>query len=197
MATYPSCVLGAADVAEPAIRELFSWLLTEYLPRRYPTMFRLERSPVEDAGVLQNLVTGEYVELKWPESSTTALKILGGLIDEDLHILLPDENGYALQGFVNCFANGPNTRLRLSKSLTAIHQSVPGYEEQLSTRMDAWFNRVRVGTFVKRSNVSYIHRHKAFWLCPRSRRQRLKRNLSTDFCFDIVLIISYATVDND
>ena len=161
MASHPELVLGANDDVRPAVLEVYEWLLSLYLPTRFPLMFKvLNPMPTDDAAkppsLLQSLVTGECYPLEPPQSTIEALKIMGGLIDEDMLFMLPspDADGYSLQGYVNCFANGPSTRERFSRKLRDIHSSIPGYREKLETGMDKWFEKLEVGAFVKRINVS-------------------------------------------
>lgn len=104
---------------------------------------------------LRNLVTGEKCPLEPPQSTIKALRIMGELVDEDMLFMLPspDGDGYSLQGYVNCFANGPSTRQRLARKLRNIHGTIPGYKERLERSVDKWFDSLEVGTFVKRVNV--------------------------------------------
>lgn len=106
--------------------------------------------------MLWNSATSEYISLE-PESKVEeTLKRLGGIVEDDLLFLLPadDGDGYQLKAFVTCFPNGFNTKKKLNLKLRDIHTPVPGYKEKLEKSMDRWFNRLEVGTFVRRYNVS-------------------------------------------
>lgn len=65
-----------------------------------------------------------------------------------------DGDGHSLAAFVNCFANGPSSLRRLNMKLRDIHSEVPGYDNHLSVRMDKWFENLKAGVVVMRSNVS-------------------------------------------
>lgn len=152
---FPDLVLAANPEAHAAVREIYSWFTSTYLPNRFPTMFQL----VEEGGQpksIRNRVDNEIYPLEPPEPLERALGNLGSMIDEDLLFMLPapDGDGYVLSAFVNCFANGPSTKERLHRKMRDIHSSVPGYQDHIATRVDQWFDRLEVGKIVKRSNVS-------------------------------------------
>ncbi|KAL9607578.1 MAG: hypothetical protein Q9167_007517 [Letrouitia subvulpina] len=160
MHSYPDLVLGANEIARLAVFEIYKMLLCHYLPSRFPSMFRVTgpdslKNDTELVPCLESLVTGEKVSLEPPNSIIEALRIIGGLVDEDLLFMLPTtkSSGYSLEAFVNCFPNGPSTKHRLGKGLGDIHGSVPGYQEKLRSSVNQWFERVRPGHFVKRVNV--------------------------------------------
>lgn len=154
---FPDSVLGAKPDAHAAVREIYSWLTSTYLPSRYPTMFQL----IKEVGIpksIRNLADGVVYPLEPPESMVEALGNIGSMVDEDLLFMLPspDGDGYMLSAFVNCFANGSSTRDRLHKKLRDIHGLVPGYKNRLANRVDQWFDNLEVGKIVKRSNVSKL-----------------------------------------
>lgn len=85
----------------PAVAEIYTWLFSHYLPRRYPKMFRLHRQ-IDDGReeiLVQNLVTGECV----PATSRGAgqkhleaeemLETMAMMVDEDFFFLIPKDNG--------------------------------------------------------------------------------------------------------
>lgn len=93
-------VLGARDEkADPRIRaavgELYQFVMSTYLPTRYPRMFKLFETSFDDTtgktNMLQNLVTGEILPtiLTPNQSSITALETLAKTVDEDMLVLLP------------------------------------------------------------------------------------------------------------
>lgn len=134
----------------PAVLELYEYLISIYLPRRFPTVYALQEKG------LVNHITNELLPLT-PSSTETALQILGSNIDDELLFLLPIENGvdkgkYALQGFVTCFPSGFATREKLGLKLADIHGPVPGYAAKLEKSMDRFFASLPVGKIVKRHN---------------------------------------------
>lgn len=175
IADHPSTVLGANDAVQPAVNELYTWLMTTYLPTRFPRLFALTSSPAPtptpsthpiDAKPnpthppthLLNTATHDIYPLSPPATTLSTLRILGCALEDDLLFLLPspDGDGYTLQGFVTCFPSGFDTSRKFGLKLREIHAPVPGYAEKLARSMDRWFERLRVGTFVRRRNVSLI-----------------------------------------
>jgi hypothetical protein len=158
-------VIGCEPGAEAAVRELYVWLVDHYLPQRFPTIFRIERgevgrdilsTPSPEGSYLKNLVTLQSYSLQPPSSPLAALEVIGSLVDEDMLLMLPspDNDGYTLQAFVNCFANGSNTRCRLNMKLRDIHGAVPGFQSYLAQKLDKWIDLLEIGKVVRRANVS-------------------------------------------
>ncbi|KAI0112083.1 hypothetical protein GGR51DRAFT_54874 [Nemania sp. FL0031] len=152
---FRNSVIGVEEGAHAAVKEMYSWLTSTYLPIRYPTMFELTESTGSPASI-RNLVDGEAYPLEPPQSMEDALGILGSLIDEDLLFMLPSKNKgedeYTLLAFVNCFANGPHTKERLGKGMSDIHGALPGYREHLAKQVNDWFRNLKTGRIVKRLN---------------------------------------------
>ncbi|GLI78784.1 hypothetical protein PoHVEF18_007105 [Penicillium ochrochloron] len=63
-----------------------------------------------------------------------------------------DGDSVTLKGFVTCFPNGFNTAKKLNLKLRDIHTPVPQYKEKLEKSMDRFFDKLKVGKFVKRAN---------------------------------------------
>lgn len=143
-------VIQASPAIKPAVDELYSWLTNSYLPTRFPTLFTLTSSS------LQNHATSHSLPLTPPSDAVHSLEILGENLDEDFLLLLPSEDGdgYRLQGYVTCFPAGFNTKEKFGQKLRDIHAPVPGYKEKLEKSMDRFFDKLEVGKVVLRSNVS-------------------------------------------
>jgi hypothetical protein len=156
MAEHMETVLGAENCVKPAVDEFYVWLVGTYLPTRYPSMFQLLPATDGKPGYLRSLVTEEQLPLLPPINPKDALSLMGGLIDDDLLFLLPSDDGdsVTLKGFVTCFPNGFNTADKLNIKLRDIHTPVPQYKEKLEKSMDRFFDKLKVGRFVKRANVS-------------------------------------------
>lgn len=157
-----SDVLAMNPVVEPAIQEFYKWVTLTYLPTRFPTLFTLTPSG------LQNRVTGDTLPLT-PTSGTEALKLIGGNIDDDFLFLLPipsgpDEGKYRLEGFVTCFPSGFNTPKKLGLKLADIHSPVPSYASKLEKSMDRFFATLPAGKIVKRHNWSVTTNRDLFCL---------------------------------
>ncbi|KAF2473473.1 uncharacterized protein BDR25DRAFT_283035 [Lindgomyces ingoldianus] len=155
----PSDVLAANPIITPAVTEFYEWIMGTYLPRRFPTMFKLTLSPesIKPSG-LQNLATDEIIPLT-QSSAEQALKLIGSHIDDDFLFLLPTATGadsgkYKLEGFITCFPSGFNTAKKLNMKLADIHSPVPGYGDKLEKSMDRFFAGLPIGKIVKRVNWS-------------------------------------------
>lgn len=137
--------------SEAAVYELYEWMTTLYLPRRFPSMYKLDTG--EKADHLRNLVTNESIPLR-PESARDAMHTLGCHVDTDFLILLPSakDGVYCLEAFVTTFPSGFSTLAKLGKTLAEIHAPVPKYAAKLGKSMDRFFANLPVGKVVKRAN---------------------------------------------
>ena len=146
--------IGTGPLVNPAIEELFTEIMVDYLPRRYPTIFKTKEDTV------QNLVTG----CTYPRSASgltpeMMLQFLGTNVEEDFYIMCPDKNDgeFHLRGYVACFPGGFLSPARVGESVREIHQPVPGYEEKLGRSVDRYFARMKPGQFIGRMNVSLLN----------------------------------------
>ncbi|KAM5345045.1 hypothetical protein ACJ41O_010907 [Fusarium nematophilum] len=144
---YPDTVHGYVPGGEAAVNELYDYLLTKYLPIRFPTMFRLS----EDGLLFQNLVTGRSFPTRAPVDTKAALRNLGEIVEEELFLLLPAPNGHRLVAYICCFPSGFNPAEKLGQTLDGIHKPVPGYEK-IGPSMERYFTKMEVGRPVKRIN---------------------------------------------
>jgi Protein of unknown function (DUF3445) len=177
-------VIAMHDESDPriiaAVNELYRYIMSTYLPVRYPTMFRLHETTFETgkAYMLENLVLNELYpsEITQLTSPMRALEILYKTVDEDFLLLLPEESDgdsspssstedsektpaaaktkYRLVAYETCYPAGFNPREKLGKLLADIHGPVPGYQDKLEKSMDRYFANVEVGKYVKRVNWS-------------------------------------------
>jgi hypothetical protein len=175
---YPDIAVGINNETDPDIRsaigELYTFVLKDYLPKRYPTMFRL--LPAKDntkEPIIQNKVTGDTFPAILATASQSAirgLEILGQIVDEDFMILLPraspeswaidgkqycqlgNLNEYVLEAYTTYFPSGFDPRRKLGLPLSQIHSPVPGYKERLQRSMDRFFDKLPVGKFMMRVN---------------------------------------------
>lgn len=160
MAEYEETVLGAEECVKAAVDELYIWLAGTYLPTRFPTMFQLLPATSDEPGYLHSLVTDEQLSLLPPDDPKDTLRLIGGLVEDDLFFLMPSDDGdsVTLKGFVTCFPNGFNTAKKLNLKLRDIHTPVPQYKEKLEKSMDRFFDKLKVGKFIKRANVCELQR---------------------------------------
>ncbi|RJE27649.1 hypothetical protein PHISCL_00074 [Aspergillus sclerotialis] len=158
MAEHPETVLAAEDTVRPAVDEFYTWVVGTYLPTRFPRMFQISPAGNSQSLFLHSTATNENYPLNPAEEPLKTLRTLGGLVEDDLLFLLPsdDGDGYTLKGFVTCFPSGFNTAKKLNLKLRDIHKPVPHYKQKLEKSMDRYFDRIKVGKFIKRANVSYV-----------------------------------------
>ncbi|PQE27970.1 HRQ family 2 protein [Rutstroemia sp. NJR-2017a WRK4] len=159
IASHRRTVLQALPPSYAAIEELYAYLLTTYLPTRFPTMYSLS----SDESALLNKSTSQYLTLS-PKSPFESLQTLGENIDTDFLFLVPssDGDGYILGGFICCFPSGFDTEALLGKKIRDIHGPVPGYKEKLEKSMYRSFDRLEVGKVVKRVNWSITTHDRLF-----------------------------------
>lgn len=155
-----------SEEGNSAIREFYD-IVTKYMCDKYPMYF----SKSEDQ--IYNKITEEYIPatsegVDDPESLLIALT---RTIEEDFIILLPDptkkDEPYGTEYFfkagVFAFAAGFDPIEKFNQPLTCIHGPIPGYEEKLKTSMNRFFDRLKPGEFVSRSNFS-IQTHKKLYV---------------------------------
>lgn len=165
---YPEDVVGitndADDRVQGAVRELYSYLFTVYLPSRYPSIFRPSLDQNGAMVSLENVVSQETIPtIAEKLSLRTALETISRNIDEDFFILLPHKSDqdndstdviYVLEAYSACFPSGFQPREKLGKRLADIHGPVPGYKTKLQKSMDRYFARLESGKLVMRVNWS-------------------------------------------
>ncbi|KAK5991767.1 Upstream activation factor subunit spp27 [Cladobotryum mycophilum] len=127
------------------VRELYTYLLQEYLPARYPSMFKLSGQHFE------NLVTGTSHPTTPPEDPAAALRALGETVEEDMFLLLEEEKGHRCVAFMCCFPSGFDPASKFNKLLSEIHAPVPSYDK-IGPSMERFFSKLEVGKNVKRMN---------------------------------------------
>lgn len=146
-------------------------LLADYLPRRYPSMFRQSGE-----NTIENMVTKETWDLARNASTWQRyhpLEVMGLLASEDFFLLQTDsQTGVSsLKAGAVCFPGkscvaqftpttdretaGWKIQDRIGHSLWQIHAGkVPQYESKLAKSMDRFFVRMRVGSAITRFNYA-------------------------------------------
>ncbi|KAE9972634.1 hypothetical protein EG328_004892 [Venturia inaequalis] len=172
IATRCDDVIRCNPIAKDAVSELYTWIFSTYLPKRFPTMFSLVPAKKGPPKYLLNNITNEHIELAPPQDPTESLKTLGRHIDNEFLILLPTASPnpptqtqkilptqtprepYHLHAFTLCYPSGFDTVQKLGLPLAAIHAPVPGYESKIARSMDRFFAALPYGKIVKRANWS-------------------------------------------
>lgn len=144
-----STVHGCLPQGTEAVSELYSYLLRDYLPIRYPTMFAI----ADDGIAFHNTVTDTTFPLEPPSDPREALRALGETVEEDLFLLHETSEGHLCAAFVCCFPAHFDPSKKMGKVLQAIHGPVPSYNK-IGASMERFFSRLQVGKSAKRLNVS-------------------------------------------
>lgn len=166
-------VQGGAWAAKELVYEL-----AEYLPRRYPSSFRITRLPSgvpapsiggvslawgqqQPVQTIEALETGEKFDLRvlegldGVEMGEEAMRIITGLIQEDVALMIEGTDGkYYFQAGAICIPGFWRMRDKIGMALDDIHISgnVPRFKEKLQTSMEKFFRRMPVDKPVIRNN---------------------------------------------
>ncbi|KAG0699843.1 hypothetical protein DFH29DRAFT_27462 [Suillus ampliporus] len=152
--------------------------LAEYLPRRYPSSFRITRLPngapapsiggiplawgrQQPVKTIEAVETGENFDLGVLESlddvemGEEAMRITAMLVQEDMAIMIEGTDGkYYFQAGAICIPGFWRMRDKIGMHLDDIHLSgnVPQFKEKLQTSMERFFKRMPVDKPVIRNN---------------------------------------------
>lgn len=140
-------VVGAVPEGLAPAQELYTHLLADYLPARYPDMFSLD----EDKQTFHSHVTGHNCSTVPPQDVVQLLRLLGEIVEDDLFLLVQTPTGHRLVAFVCCHPSGFDPSAKLGQVLADIHKPVPGYEK-IGPSMERFFARLKVGEVVRRLN---------------------------------------------
>lgn len=149
MNQYPSIVVGAIPRGKAAVQEFYSYLVSYYLPSRYPSMFTL----CADEKRLRNHVTGATFPVFPPDDPIEGLRTIGETVEDDFFLLRETNEGHRSVAYVCCYCSGFDPSDKLDKLLDEIHKPVPSYHK-IGPSMEKLFRRVKVGKNLKRVNVS-------------------------------------------
>ena len=149
MAQNPAIVVGLIPQGRAAVEELYSFLLSDYLPQRFPAMFSLS----EDGKTFRNKITRASFPTLPPDDPVQALRRLGETVEDDMFLLHETEQGHRSVAYVCCYCSGFDPSQKLDKLLSEIHKPVPSYEK-IGLSMERYFKKLEVGKNVKRVNVS-------------------------------------------
>ncbi|KAG5982510.1 hypothetical protein E4U55_001818 [Claviceps digitariae] len=144
-----STVHGCLPRGHESVCELYAYLLHDYLPVRYPTIFKLSA----DGSQCENLVTGRSFPVEPPPLADAALRALGETVEEDIFLLHNTPEGHLCVAFMCCFPAGFDPSTKFGNVLKNIHAPVPSYD-RIGASMERFFCKLQVGKSVKRLNVS-------------------------------------------
>ena len=150
LAEHPEISLGTSEAANPAICELYEEIVLDLLPKRFPTIFRI------NGDMFHNIVTGARHRISSAlRDHASMLRHLGENVEEDFYFMVPDaEREFVLQGFVACFPQGLLPSSKVGMSISEIHKPIPGYDGRLKKGVVRCFERMERGQSIGRLNVS-------------------------------------------
>lgn len=160
--THPQIVVGAIPQGKEAVEELYSYLVSKYLPQKFPETFSMEA----DGKMFRNLATNATFPTAPPDDPIEALRILAETVEDDMFLLHETEKGHRSVAYVCCYCSGFDPSQKLDKLLDEIHEPVPSYQK-IGPSMERFFSRVEVGKNVKRVNVSVFSFFFLFQCWPR------------------------------
>ncbi|KAK3386300.1 hypothetical protein B0T20DRAFT_449352 [Sordaria brevicollis] len=159
LSKHESEVIGCLPEGKEAVRELYSYLLGEYLVGRYPSMFRKTggNSGTTTTTIFENLVTGAKFEVvPTPEDPLECLRRMAVTVEDDFYVLLPfpaPETEHRAVAFLNLHPSGFSPASKLSLPLSQIHSPVPSYSK-IGPSLERFFSRLTPNTLTKRVNWS-------------------------------------------
>ncbi|KAL7274760.1 hypothetical protein RUND412_002332 [Rhizina undulata] len=141
LTSHPSTVLGTEASVVPAIDELYRFLFRDYLPSRYPNLFRFSPSGT----LVCNYKTINSYPIEPPphrnDFGKHALVTISKNIEDDIFILLPDakDNGkLKLRGFVCCFPCGFDPSKKLGMGIEEMHAAAPRYGNEVQGGVESF-----------------------------------------------------------
>ncbi|EPE30936.1 hypothetical protein GLAREA_03903 [Glarea lozoyensis ATCC 20868] len=141
-------VCATSLLVNPAISELYQQLMSDYLPQRYPTMFKILRKNEHDIQSLLNVVTGKsYLINTAGMGERQMLRNISENGEDDFYIMCPDEDDVLrLRGFIAFFApGGMFFRSRIGMSMSEILEYAAGDDQRLGEGSDETISRIDVG----------------------------------------------------
>lgn len=143
----------------PAIREFYKWLIGDYLPGRYPSVYRRCSAPSPSSktgGFITCSADGTNIPLEPPSEPHEMLRILAENVDAEFFFLKSQKfkgnTTYFARAYIDCYPFAFDPRKKLGLSLAGIHGPVPGFKEKIQLSMDRFFASLPKGKIVKRYN---------------------------------------------
>ena len=134
-------VFVAEPDSQPAQQEVLD-LLVEHLLQYFPTLYQTQPSDaIGETSDILNVKTGQLWHLQ--DFKHAPLDLGARLVQEDLSLMMPGEQGYSLFAASVCFPQRWNLREKLGLPMTRIHHKVPSYAQKLSRPVDSVFDRLK------------------------------------------------------
>lgn len=127
-------VFVALPDSQPAQQEVLE-LLCEHLVQHFPALYQMHKTSIH------NLETNQHWHFQ--DFEQAPLDLAARLVQEDLSLMMPSEQGYYLAAASVCFPQRWNLREKLGLPMMHIHQKVPGYDKKLARPVDSVFDRLK------------------------------------------------------
>lgn len=147
LASQHDAVFGDLPGSEAAQREVLM-LLLDNLERCQSGLISF------DEGTVRVAETGKSYRLS--DFADHALDLAGRLVQEDLCLMTPGEEGYVLHAASLCFPARWVLGEKLGRPMMGIHEDVSGYAEKLGKPVDRFFTHLKADKPVVRLNWSVI-----------------------------------------
>lgn len=149
LAEHADEVFVVLPEALPGSEELLE-LLADHLSAHFPNVYHRQ------SNLLHNRAAGRTWDLA--QSTLHPLDLAGRLVQEDLCLMQLDADSghYRLVGASVCFPTRWRLLDKIGDTVGPIHAPVPGYEAQLGSTMDRFFDRFKTERPVWRVNWSIV-----------------------------------------
>ncbi|USP79384.1 hypothetical protein yc1106_06658 [Curvularia clavata] len=166
---YEEVVLSAMPSSVPAIREFYRWLIGNYLPNRYPNVYRsypAQHLSNETRGFITCSIDGTKLPLEPPTEPHDILRIIAENVDAEFFFLqarkYKGNRKYIARAYIDCYPFGFDPREKIGLTLAEIHKPVPGFKKKLQLSMDRFFASLPKGKIVKRHNWNVALDHNLY-----------------------------------
>lgn len=127
-----------------AAKELLE-MLADHLPATYPEIYQRVGS------VITNKANGEVWDIANP--SIHPMEIAGRLVQEDLVLIKPTENGqYVMAGGMLAFPSGWSLRTFMGRNIDEVHANVTGYGDKLARIVNGILSKLPPDRIQMRNN---------------------------------------------
>lgn len=124
--------------------EFYTWLFGTYLPRRYPTAYKLGNEALEGPE------PGMSVPLEPPSNIDKTLRIIAQNSYQEYFFLHWEGDRYVARAFIDTFTLIDKARNKLNKSVEQTNGPVPAYKKKLKMAMDRYIASLPKGKLVQR-----------------------------------------------
>ncbi|KAI8978285.1 hypothetical protein BD414DRAFT_580100 [Trametes punicea] len=151
-------VIDSLPENDEACAELLE-LLADYLPKRYPTLFKRE-----GADSVTNLVTGERFDAVSEKKGTDALLVVSRLVQDDFLMARerPDGKIYLVGGLI-AFPGSYLLSETINRPLEVLHAPVPDFNEKLLVSVERTLKRFKPDQPFERSSWNIMDDRNLFW----------------------------------